>query len=99
MLDAVAASDWTGSGNLYQRNFYQMLYSKDGTEIMRMPIGEKFWPDDVRKQYNYVEANKKPSNASAEQFRTFSDGKSNIKDRDPAAKTADDNDPDSAGGR
>jgi hypothetical protein len=76
LLDVVQMTDWTGGSNLYSRVFFEMLYSDDGSKIQRMPIGDKFWPDDMRQAYYAVKAGE---NAPKKPLRVWSDGKERVK--------------------
>jgi hypothetical protein len=76
ILDVVQMTDWTGGSNLYSRVFFEMLYSDDGSKIQRMPIGDKFWPDDLRQAYYAVKAGE---NAPKKPLRAWSDGKERVK--------------------
>jgi hypothetical protein len=78
LLDVVQMTDWTGGSNLYSRVFFEMLYSDDGSEIQRMPIGDKFWPDDLRQAYYAVKAGE---NAPKEPLHAWSEGKERVKQK------------------
>ena len=78
LLDAIQMTEWAGSGNLYPRAFYQMLYSSDGSEIFQMPIGDKFWSDEVRIRYSYVKASE---SMQKESLRPFGSGREGIKQK------------------
>jgi hypothetical protein len=69
-------TDWTGGSNLYSRVFFEMLYSDDGSKIQRMPVGDRFWPDDLRQAYYAVKAGE---NAPKKPLRAWSDGKERVK--------------------
>jgi hypothetical protein len=51
LLDAIQTTECTGSSNLYLQNYYQMLYSSDGSEISRMGIGARYWPVEQQLAY------------------------------------------------
>jgi hypothetical protein len=78
LLDAVQMTEWAGSGNLYQRTYFEMLYSSDGSEIFQMPIGDKFWSDELRGHYSYVKASE---NMQKESLRPFGSGKEGIRQK------------------
>jgi hypothetical protein len=78
LLDAVQTTEWTGGGNLYSRAFFEMLYSDDGLEIQRMPIGDKFWSDELRQAYYVVKADE---NATKEPLRPWSERKERVKQK------------------
>ena len=87
LLDAVQTSEWTGGNNLYQRSFFQMLHSRDGTEISRTPIGDKFWPEELQHEFTEVKENEKRANTPVEPFRQFVDAKDRIKQRSQQKQT------------
>jgi len=47
VVDAVAVNDWAGPGQLRQRLYHDMLYTYDGTDIQRMPIKARNWPEQL----------------------------------------------------
>lgn len=47
LVDAVPVNDWTGPGPLRPRNYHDMLYTYSGTEIERMPIKPRNWPEGL----------------------------------------------------
>jgi len=54
LVDAVAVTDWAGSGNLHPRHYFDMLYSFDGANIERMPIQPGNWSPDLLSVYNQI---------------------------------------------
>jgi hypothetical protein len=51
LVDAVPVNDWTGPGPLRPRNYHDMLYTYGGTEIERMPIKPRNWPEGLLAAY------------------------------------------------
>jgi hypothetical protein len=71
LVDLVAMNDWAGGKNLQQRQYFDMLYSFDGSSIERMAAKLMYWPDAVRAKYSEIRAlEKKPKVA----FREWSSG-------------------------
>jgi len=55
LVDAVAVNDWSGAAGLLRpRNYFDMLYSFDGTNIERMPIKPGNWSADLLAVYNQI---------------------------------------------
>ena len=48
LVDVVAVNDWSGDSAMRARQYFDMLYSYDGTRIERMPVGDRYWPDELR---------------------------------------------------
>jgi len=48
LVDVVPVNDWSGDKTMRARQYFDMLYSYDGTRIERMPVGDKYWPDELR---------------------------------------------------
>ena len=67
LVDLVAINDWSGSKNLQQRQYFDMLYSFDGLGIERIAAKLMYWPDDVRAKYSEIKSlEKKPKVAFRE---------------------------------
>lgn len=47
LVDAVAVNDWSGTGLLHPRQYFDMLYSSDGTNIKHMPVKPGNWPAEL----------------------------------------------------
>lgn len=63
-LDYIKVEHWAGSSNIYQKYYYEMLYSQDGKGILNMPIapeGKRYWGENLEKTYKYLEAAEKES--------------------------------------
>ena len=43
LVDIVPVNDWSGSGKLTTRDYYDMLYSFDGMNIEHMPVKAMYW--------------------------------------------------------
>jgi hypothetical protein len=87
LLDAVQKTEWTGAGNLYSLNFYEILYSSDGAEIQRMPIGDKFWPDELRQNFSVVKAGESLTKEPLRPWDEGKDKKQKITEVRPPVKT------------
>jgi hypothetical protein len=54
MVDLVPVNDWTGTGSLYERHYYDILYSFDGSTVERVPAKLAYWPEELRLRYTEV---------------------------------------------
>jgi hypothetical protein len=59
VVDVVAVSDWAGDKNLIQRQYYDMLFSYDGTTIDRLATRMMLWPEELRARYVEIKAMEK----------------------------------------
>jgi hypothetical protein len=83
LVDVVAANDWTGDKNLQSRHYFDILYSVDGTKIMRVAAKSMCWPEELRMKYSELKAlEKKPKEA----FRTWSSAAALSSRRGPSEK-------------
>jgi len=48
LVDVVVVNDFSGDKTMRARQYFDMLYSYDGTRIERMPVGDRYWPDELR---------------------------------------------------
>ena len=48
VVDVVAVDDWSSERSLRSRRYFDMLYSYDGMAIEHMPIGSRYWPEELR---------------------------------------------------
>jgi len=48
LVDVVVVNDFSGDKTMRARQYFDMLYSYDGTRIERMPIGDMYWSDQLR---------------------------------------------------
>jgi hypothetical protein len=54
MVDAMSISDWWGDNNRRARQYYDMLYSYDGTNIEHMPVGTTYWPKEMQTMFSHI---------------------------------------------
>lgn len=54
LVDAVTVNDWSGAGLLRFRNYFDMLYSFDGTNIEHMPIKPTNWTAELLDTFNGI---------------------------------------------
>jgi hypothetical protein len=54
MVDVRKVSDWTGAGSLRQREYYELLFSRDGKTIEKMPIKDKLWSAKIAKTFKEI---------------------------------------------
>lgn len=54
VVDAILVNDWTGEPRLRPRQYYDMLYSFDGTRIEHMPTKMRFWPEYLLTAYQHI---------------------------------------------
>jgi hypothetical protein len=59
MVDVTQVSDWSGGTNPYKRQYYDMLYSFDGTSVERMAIEQKYWPEKLQVMYAAIKKSEK----------------------------------------
>lgn len=59
---------WTGDKALRSQVSFDMLYSDNGVDIQRLPIGSKNWPERLKTAYGIV---KKLQKETIEDFRSF----------------------------
>jgi hypothetical protein len=81
LLDAVQMTEWSGGSTLYPRPYFQILYSRDGSEIFRMPVGDKYWPDNLHEAYYAAKAGENTPNTLKEAFKVFGEGRQGIKQK------------------
>ncbi|MFH1371443.1 MAG: hypothetical protein ABII09_09200 [Planctomycetota bacterium] len=71
LVDLIAVNDWAGGKNLQQRQYFNMLYSFDGSDIERIAAKLMYWPDEVRAKYSEIKTlEKRPKVA----FRVWNTG-------------------------
>jgi hypothetical protein len=56
VVDVVPINDWFGDKNLQSRQYFDMLFSDDGTYIERLAAKQMLWPDELRSKYNELKA-------------------------------------------
>lgn len=47
LVDVVAVNDFSGETAMRPRSYFDMLYSYDGKRIERMPVGDRYWPEEL----------------------------------------------------
>ncbi|MGA2915207.1 MAG: hypothetical protein ABSE89_04195 [Sedimentisphaerales bacterium] len=52
MVDTIGTTGWAGTGKI--TDFEELLYCKPGQTIERMPIKERFWPEETTKVYKEI---------------------------------------------
>ena len=61
VVDLVAMNDWFGDKTLQSRQYFDMLFSFDGTSVRRLPAKQMYWPEELRLKYGELKAlEKKP---------------------------------------
>ncbi|MHC4264521.1 MAG: hypothetical protein ACYSUK_01145 [Planctomycetota bacterium] len=75
LVDVVPVQEWTGTSNLSQQNYSELLYSPDGEKILRMPVKSRYWAKNVLNKYNEINRLEKEP---IEPLRSFGD-KSKLK--------------------
>jgi len=68
MVDVVAVNDWAGVSNMRPRRYLDMLYSFDGTAIEHMPIGDRYWPVELREARSVVNESQRQRQEAWRQF-------------------------------
>lgn len=48
LVDVVPVNDFAGDKTLRSRNYFDMLFSYDASRIERMPVGDRYWPEQLR---------------------------------------------------
>jgi hypothetical protein len=56
VVDVVAMNDWFGDKALQSRQYFDVLFSYDGTNIERLAAKQMLWPDELRSKYNELKA-------------------------------------------
>jgi len=54
LTDIVPVNDWLRARTLTSRRYFDMLYTYDGVNISRVPIRQKFWPEDLQAKFNEI---------------------------------------------
>jgi len=55
----VQTSDWTGVNRLQQRDYADVLYSKDDASIAHLAVKTRNWPAELQQQFNVVKVSEK----------------------------------------
>ncbi len=56
VVDVAAMNDWFGDKALQPRQYFDVLFSFDGTRIDRLPAKLMNWPDDLRLKYSELKS-------------------------------------------
>lgn len=59
LIDIARVDDWSGGTNPYKRQYYNMLYSFDGTSVERMAIKQRYWPEKLQARYTAIRKSEK----------------------------------------
>lgn len=60
LIDVAQVDDWWSGGmNPYKRQYYNILYSFDGTSVERMAIKQRYWPEKLRARYIEIRKSEK----------------------------------------
>jgi hypothetical protein len=51
LIDVAQVDDWSGGTNPYKRQYYNLLYSFDGTSVERMAVKQRYWPEKLQARY------------------------------------------------
>ena len=54
LVDIVEMSDWAGSSSLRERNYSDILYTSDGSNIKRLPTKKGNWPKDLQRKFDKI---------------------------------------------
>jgi hypothetical protein len=52
VVDMIAMNDWSGDKTLQSRQYFDMLFSFDGTSVERLPVKQMYWPEELRFKYS-----------------------------------------------
>ena len=63
VVDVVPMNDWFGDKVLQSRQYFDVLFSFDGTRVDRLPAKLMNWPDDVRLKYSELKSLEKKTKA------------------------------------
>ena len=56
VVDVVAMNDWFGDKTLQSRQYFDVLFSFDGTSVERLPAKQMYWPEELRLKYSELKA-------------------------------------------
>lgn len=54
LVDVVPVNDWFRGRTLTGRRYFDMLYTYDGVNIDRMPIRQKYWPEELQAKFGEI---------------------------------------------
>jgi hypothetical protein len=52
VVDLIAMNDWSGDKTLQSRQYFDILFSFDGTSVERLPAKQMYWPEELRSKYS-----------------------------------------------
>lgn len=71
LVDLVQVNDWDTQPSLRPRTYYDLLYTRDGVDIQRMPVSTRNWPRDLLATYQFISMEKRKEPQS---FKSFQKG-------------------------
>ncbi len=75
LVDVVQTSDWTGVNRLQQRDYADVLYSKDDASIAHLAVKMRNWPAQLQQQFSKIKV------AESEVIRTRGRGQGSVLQR------------------
>lgn len=54
LVDVVQTSDWTGINRLQQRDYADVLYSKDDVSIAHLAVKTRNWPEELQQEFGKI---------------------------------------------
>jgi len=69
LVDLVQVSDWDTQPNLRPRTYYDLLYTRDGSDLQRMPVNTRNWPRDLQATYSFISTEKRKEPQSFKPFQ------------------------------
>jgi hypothetical protein len=76
LVDIVEVSDWFGASSLRLRNYSDVLYSLDGSNIERLPTKQSNWPKDMQNKFGKIRV------AQDVKIKLLDKGSNGIRNRD-----------------
>jgi hypothetical protein len=68
VVDVAQVNDWFGGTNPYKRQYYDMLYSFDGTSVEHMAVKQKYWPEKLQTMYAAIKKSEKEPKQPLREF-------------------------------
>ena len=56
IVDVVAMNDWFGDKALQLRQYFDVLFSFDGSTVDRLAAKQMYWPEELRQKYTELKA-------------------------------------------
>ncbi len=72
LVDLVEALDLGSPPNLQPRPYHEMLYTRDGASIERMPVSQRNWPIDLVQTYQQISGERNKEHQPFKDFRASS---------------------------